>query len=99
MNRARLRLSPRAAADLEEIGDYIARDNPSRALTFVDELHTICRGIADNPEICPMRDDLETGVRMAVHKQYLILFRILPTEIRIERVVHGSRDLPRVWQS
>jgi len=31
-------LSPRAAADLEEIAEYIARDNPIRAATFVAEL-------------------------------------------------------------
>jgi ParE toxin of type II toxin-antitoxin system, parDE len=34
----RLLLSPRAAADLEEIADYIARDNPPRAVSFLLEL-------------------------------------------------------------
>jgi hypothetical protein len=29
---ARLVFSPRANLDLEEIGDYIARDNPARAI-------------------------------------------------------------------
>ncbi len=30
----KLVFSPKAADDLEEIGDYIARDNPARALSF-----------------------------------------------------------------
>jgi toxin ParE1/3/4 len=37
----RLLLSPRAQLDLEEIGDYIARDNPARAISFLDELKGI----------------------------------------------------------
>lgn len=27
-----------ADTDLEEIGDYIAQDNPARALTFIQEI-------------------------------------------------------------
>jgi plasmid stabilization system protein ParE len=34
-------LSPRAVLDLEEIGDYIARDNPIRAVAFVEELRAV----------------------------------------------------------
>jgi plasmid stabilization system protein ParE len=33
-----LRFSPAAERDLEEIADYIAQDNPQRALSFVVEL-------------------------------------------------------------
>ncbi|MFL5069704.1 MAG: type II toxin-antitoxin system RelE/ParE family toxin, partial [Xanthobacteraceae bacterium] len=31
-----------AADDLETIGDWIAKDNPVRALTFVRELRVAC---------------------------------------------------------
>ena len=92
-----LRLSPRAEADLEEIGDFIARDNPSRAATFVDQLRTAIDRIAQNPEAYVARDNLMPGIRMAVHRQYLILFRILPAEIRVERILHGARNLPRIF--
>ena len=34
----RLVFSRRAEFDLEEIGDYIARDNPRRAVSFVNEI-------------------------------------------------------------
>ena len=94
----RLRLSPRAAADLEEIADYIARDNPVRAATFVDELEPKCRAVAASPELNPARNDLAPGMRMAVHGRYLVLYRDLPDEdtVRIERVLHGVRNLPRL---
>jgi toxin ParE1/3/4 len=94
----RLLLSPRAAADLEEIAEYIARDNPIRAASFVTELEAKCRSVAAAPEIYPTRNDLAPGLRMAVHGRYLVLYRDLAGEqaVRIERVLHGARDLPRL---
>ena len=38
-----LLITPLAAFDLEEIGDYIAQDNPIRAGTFVAELRRIAK--------------------------------------------------------
>lgn len=60
----RLLLSPRAAADLEEIAEYIARDNPRRAATFVAELEAKCRAVAETPEFYPARPDLAPGLRL-----------------------------------
>ncbi len=37
--------SPLAELDLEEIGDYIARDNPSRAVSFIREIREQCAKI------------------------------------------------------
>lgn len=93
-----VRLSPLAAADLEDIGDYIARDNPARAVTFVAELEEACLLISNNPNAYRSREDLAAGIRMAVRGPYLILFRILPGEIRVECIVHGARHLPSLWQ-
>jgi toxin ParE1/3/4 len=94
----RLLLSPRAAADLEDIAEYIARDNPARAATFVEELEATCRAVAAAPDIYPARPDLAPGLRMAVHGRYLVLFRELPGQnaVRVERVLHGARNLPRL---
>jgi toxin ParE1/3/4 len=55
---AKLVISPRAAFDLEEIGDYIARNNPSRAVSFIRELERECRRIAKRPAAFPARGDL-----------------------------------------
>ncbi len=38
-----------AEKDLEEIGDYIAADNPARALRFVREIRRHCGEIATSP--------------------------------------------------
>lgn len=94
----RLLISPRAAADLDEIGEFIARDNPARAASFVAELEAKCRTIASFPEGYPARPDLAEDIRMAVHGRYLLFFRELEDNgaVRIERVLHGARDLPRL---
>ena len=94
----RLLFSPRAAADLDEIAAYIARDNPARAATFIAELEAQCRAVARRPLSYPARDDLVAGVRMAVFRRYLVLFREVPeaNAVRIERVVHGARNLRRL---
>jgi toxin ParE1/3/4 len=86
----KLLFSPRAVADLEEIGDYI---NPSRALSFLDELESECRSIASMPTAFTERADIFPGIRMAVHGNYLILFRVDKGALRIERIVHGAREL------
>ena len=33
--------TPLAETDLEVIGDYIAQDNPARALTFIQEMSAV----------------------------------------------------------
>jgi toxin ParE1/3/4 len=87
------RLRPRAAADLEEIGDFIASENPQRAITFVDEIAAVFRHIAENPRAFQRRDDLLPGLRQAVHGHYLILFQTDDAGVVIVRVVHGARRL------
>jgi toxin ParE1/3/4 len=94
----RLQLSPNAVADLEEIGAYIARDNPTRAVSFLLELEEKCRAAAAAPDHFPARPDLAPGLRMAVHGRYLVFFRDLPVEnvVRVERVLRNARNLSRL---
>ena len=44
----------RAWSDLDRAADYIARDNPVRALSFVRELYERCLDIAEMPEAWPI---------------------------------------------
>ena len=105
MSRRRLLLSARAAADLDDIAAYIARDNPVRAASFVAELDAACRMIAATPGLYPARPDLAPGLRMALHGRYVVFYRERPAEgaeegaVRIERVLHGARDLRRLLGS
>ncbi len=81
-----------AESDLEAIGDYIAEDNPLRAVSFIKEVRARCRKIADNPKLHPLRDEVVAGLRMATHGDYLIFYRETDSGVRIERILHGARD-------
>lgn len=86
-------LSREADADLERIGDYIARENPARAETFVDEIERSCLGIGDAPRAYPLVARYEqSGVRRRVHGNYLIFFRIDADAVIILHVLHGAMN-------
>jgi toxin ParE1/3/4 len=82
-----------AEADLEAIGDYIAKDNPGRALSFVHDLRDRCRAIVQHPRSAPLRPALGRGIRMVVFGNYLIFYRQDRDGVIIERILHGARDL------
>jgi toxin ParE1/3/4 len=42
----RAHFTPQAEIDLEEVGDYIALDNPARAVSFIREIRQHCERIA-----------------------------------------------------
>lgn len=50
----RVRLSSEARQDLFAIGDYIARDNPPRAQSFVAELAAKCASLGEMPKAYPL---------------------------------------------
>ena len=87
-----LAFSRLAESDLEAIGDYIAEDNPLRAVSFIDEIREHCRKITDMPKGYPQRGEIVAGLRMAAHGDYLIFYRETDGGIRIERILHGARD-------
>lgn len=87
-------ITPLAAYDLEEIGDYIARDNPARAGSFVAELRAHCEKICLNPSGYRRRPELADELRSCVHGNYVIFFECTTEQVTIVRILHGARDLP-----
>lgn len=86
-------ITPEAERDLEAIGDYIARDNPVRAESFVGELVGRCAGLADFPERFPLFERFaKAGVRRCMHGRYLIFYRIDPGIVRVLHILHGASD-------
>jgi toxin ParE1/3/4 len=89
----KVRLSAEARQDLTAIADYIARDNPSRARSFVQELTGKCGSLAALPEGYPLVQRYEQkGVRRRVHGNYSIFYRIVGEQIFVLHVLHGAQD-------
>lgn len=95
--KAPLRFTRAAEADLEEIADFIARDNPNRALAFVRALRDRCMRIGDHPQAAPLRPEICEDIRLVVHSNHLILYSLRERAVVIERIVHGARYLPALF--
>ena len=90
----RVTISPLAERDLESIGDYIAEDNPLRAVTFIEEMRAQCEKIARAPQAYPARPELAEGLRSCPHGNYVIFFTATRTHLTVVRVLHGAMDIP-----
>ena len=96
----RLIISPQAEADLEEIGDHIAQDSPRQAIRIVSALREKCALISAQPFLYPLSEETAAGFRRALVTPYGIWFQVLDNgDIRVERIVHGSRDLPSLFEA
>ena len=96
---AELRFSERARYDLIEIGDFIARDNPTAAAQFVSELEQRCLLLAARPLAGRARDELISGLRSMPQGRSVIFYRLIEDVVEIVRVLHSARDLRRILQS
>ncbi|WP_176056200.1 type II toxin-antitoxin system RelE/ParE family toxin [Brucella intermedia] len=86
-----------ATNDLLRIGDYIARDNPLRALSFIDEMERECLALAASPRAFPKVPRYERqGIRRKVHGNYLIFYRLDGEEVIVVHVLHGAMDYAAV---
>lgn len=93
----KVRLTAEAERDLEDLGDWIARDDPARALGFVGELRSACLGLADFPARFPLVPRYEAhGVRHHVHGDYLIFYRVEAQQVVVIHILHGARDYSAV---
>ena len=95
----KVRITAEAERDLEVIADYIAKDNPERALSFVEELRDRCLNLAETPLGYPLVPRYERfGVRRRVHGNYLIFYRAEPKQVVILHILHGAMDYAAILQ-
>jgi toxin ParE1/3/4 len=89
-------LHPGALADITEIWEYIAADNPDAADRVVEEIHETIRALVPLPQMGHNRPDL-TSRRLRFHPVRDFLVAYAPEEIPLVvlAVLHGRRS-PRV---
>ena len=88
-----------ALADLDEIGRWIARDDPGRADRFVDALERRCAALSRHPKCYPVVHVAGSAeIRKRGFRRYLIFFRVGPNRVDILRVVHGARDWTSLFE-
>ncbi|WP_370677687.1 type II toxin-antitoxin system RelE/ParE family toxin [Pleomorphomonas sp. PLEO] len=86
-----------AEANLEQIGDWIAEDNPLRAVTFVQTLRDKCLALAEVPLGFPLEPRYElSGIRRRPFRDYLIFYRVRGDALEILHVLHAAQDYERI---
>lgn len=93
----KLEFSPEAIKDLEGIAAFIAMDSALAAERMLGAIREKCLVIAAQPLLYAPQDEFP-GYRRALAKPFGIWFRVVDNDIvRVERVVHGARDLPTLF--
>jgi toxin ParE1/3/4 len=96
----KLAFTPSARRDLQDIGDYIARDSQRQALRFVLALERFCTTLVAQPNRYPiLAQRAERHIRRAPHQDYLVFYRVGETTVEILRILHAARDVDRIVES
>jgi plasmid stabilization system protein ParE len=91
---SQIRWSPRAASNLEEICNYIARDSKHYASLFAKKLFAIVENIPEFPKsgrIVPEYSD--ENLREEIYQNYRIVHRLKGDAIEIVTVCHRAKPL------
>ncbi len=89
-------LHPEAFADLDDIRDYIAQENPDAADRLMVEIFDAIRGLVRFPHQGHRRPDLSSRpLRFILVREYLISYAPEEKPLWVVGVMHGRRN-PRI---
>jgi toxin ParE1/3/4 len=94
------RLAPQAAADLDGIWYYVAKESGSIDIVnhLIDSITDRFSLLSGHPYLGRTRDDdLGIGLRSFPVGEYVIVYCVENDEVLILRVVHGRRDLETLF--
>jgi toxin ParE1/3/4 len=95
----RFTVSRRAKRDLDEIWMFVARrDGVAAAEALLDQLGRCMVLCADMPNGGTDRGKFEPGLRSYPCGNHLVFFVKTRRGVRIAHVVHGARDLDRLFR-
>ena len=90
-----IRYLPTAENDLDEIFDYIMMDDPSAAVSTLENFNRSISQLAFNSKlgVAPKDDRLKKlGYRMLIVGKYLVFYVVKTNTVQIRRIIHGARQ-------
>ncbi len=95
---ARCTFRPRALSDLDDLWYEVARDDVAAADRMIDGIRGRCELAAVFPMSGERQDHLIPHLRRVASGPYLIYYFPLPDGISVIRVLHGKRDIDRLFE-
>jgi toxin ParE1/3/4 len=100
MNKRTYVLSQAAETDLEQIFDYTEREfGWDQSIQYLSKMELVFQQLLITPKLGRERKEIREGLRAVPYQSHIIFYRVLTNKIRIVRVLHGSRDLPKFLRS
>jgi plasmid stabilization system protein ParE len=93
----KIKWSPRAASNLEEICEYIAKDSEYYAILFAKRVTAIVKAIPLFPKsgrIVPEYGN--ENLREKIYENYRIVYRLKEDIVEIAAICHGAKPLETV---
>jgi toxin ParE1/3/4 len=92
-----VRLSKSAERDLLEIWFHIAADKGAETADYwIDRIEARLGQLSMFPQSGPALPDIAPEARVLVISRWLVLYRVMPDGVRVNRVVDAARDLGEV---
>lgn len=86
-------------SDLLAVADYIAKDSPRYAASFVREVRNAARSLArfaERGRIVPEFRD--PSIRELLVRNYRLVYRLTEQTVFIVGFIHAARDLASLWE-
>ena len=91
----RVRWLRKALANLDEEGEYIARDNPAAAARVVLRILSAVELLKQNPAIGRPGRVAGTRELVVTETPYVVPYRVREDVVEVLRVFHGARRWPK----
>lgn len=93
----RIDIAERALSDLEEMWVYFSEKGEKTADKVLRQITEKSPKLLNCPEMGRERNDLLIGLRSFPTGKFIIFYQETNFGIEIVRVVHGSRDIPQIF--
>ena len=90
----RVRWTPAAADDFENIANYLFEQTPESAARLIREIYSAPNGLESFPKRGRVGKKEGTRELVLPSLPYVIVYRVISESVYILRVLHGSQDWP-----
>ena len=91
-------LSDIADRDLSEIYDYtFSAHGRDQAISYLTGLEEALELLIEQPKLGRLRPEIRGGLFAYIHEKHTIFYRIMTNHIRVVRVLHTRRDIPKFF--